>query len=83
MNHNLFEFFVDATNAESTAYIYKVIDECKEVGLPIYIMKEHEDEDTTHFYLRGTMKTYEKFIPDHVGSGTPDKFCYSLEHFLE
>ena len=83
MKHNLFEFFVDTTNVEATAYIYKVIDECKEAGLPIYLMKEHEDGDATHFYLRGTMNTYDKFVPNHEGSDTPDKFCYSLEHFLE
>jgi hypothetical protein len=83
MNHKIFEFFIDTTNVEATEYIYKVIDECKEAGLPIYLIKEHQEDNTTYFYLKGDMKTYEMFVPNHTGSGTPDKFCYSLEHFLE
>ena len=83
MNHNLIEFFVDTTNKEATSYIYKIIEECKTAGLPIYLMKDHQEGDVVSFYLKGTIKTYEKFIPEHNGSNTPEKFHYSLEHFLD
>jgi hypothetical protein len=83
MKIEIFDFFVDAYNPTAAEHIDKIIAECKEAKLPLFINRQTDDLDITRYHLQGSTKVYLLFLQPEGHDPSNEKYHYSLEHFQE